>query len=48
MPVLINLLDNSNNATKAKIILLLSLIFNKVELISKYGEKVFELMMKLR
>ena len=48
MPVLINLLDNSNNVIKAKIILLLSLIFNKVELISKYGEKVFELMMKLR
>ena len=48
MPILINLLDNSNNVIKAKIILLLSLIFNKVELISKYGEKVFELMMKLR
>ena len=48
MPVLINLLDNSNNVIKAKIILLLSLIFNKVELIYKYGEKVFELMMKLR
>ena len=48
MPVLMNLLDNSNNVIKAKIILLLSLIFNKVELISKYGEKVFELMMKLR
>ena len=48
IPVLINLLDNSNNVIKAKIILLLSLIFNKVELISKYGEKVFELMMKLR
>ena len=48
MPVLINLLENSNNVIKAKIILLLSLIFNNVELISKYGEKVFELMMKLR
>ena len=48
MPVLINLLDNSNNVIKAKIILLLSLIFNKVDLISKYGENVFELMMKLR
>ena len=48
MPVLINLLDNSNNVIKAKIILLLSLIFNKVDLIYKYGEKVFELMMKLR
>ena len=47
-PTLINLLDNSNNVIKAKIILLLSLIFNKVELISKYGEKIFELMMKLR
>ena len=48
MPVLINLLDNSNNVIKAKIILLLSLIFDKVELISKYGESVFNLMMKLR
>ena len=48
MPTLINLLDNSNNVIKAKIILLLSLIFNKADLISKYGEKVFELMMKLR
>ena len=48
MPCLINLLDSSNNVIKTKIILLLSLIFNQVEIIAKYGEKVFELMMKLR
>ena len=48
IPVLINLLKNSNNIIKPKVILLLSLIFNQVELITKYGEKVFELMMKLR
>ena len=48
IPVLINLLKNSNHVIKPKVILLLSLIFNQVELISKYGEKIFELMMKLR
>jgi len=48
IPVLINLLKNSNNVIKPKVILLLSLIFNEVELITKYGEKIFELMMKLR
>ena len=48
IPTLINLLENSNNVIKSKIILLLSLIFNRVELISKFGEKIFELMMKLR
>jgi len=48
IPVLINLLKNSNNVIKPKVILLLSLTFNQVELISKYGEKIFELMMKLR
>ena len=48
LPVLINLLENSNNIIKAKIILLLSLIFNNAFLISKYGENVFNLMMKLR
>ena len=48
MPALINLLKTSNNIIKPKIILLLSLIFNQVELISKYGEKIFEIMMKLR
>ena len=48
IPVLINLLKNSNNIIKPKVILLLSLIFNQVELITKYGEKIFELMMKLR
>ena len=47
-PTLINLLDNSNNIIKAKIILLFSLVFNRAELIYKYGEKIFELMMKLR
>ena len=48
IPALINLLKNSNNIIKPKVILLLSLIFNQVELISKYGEKIFEIMMKLR
>ena len=48
MPALINLLKTSNNIIKPKVILLLSLIFNQVELISKYGEKIFEIMMKLR
>ena len=36
IPVLINLLKNSNNVIKPKVILLLSLIFNQVELITKY------------
>ena len=48
IPVLINLLKNSNNIIKPKVILLLSLIFNQVDLISKYGQKIFEQMMKLR
>ena len=48
IPTLINLLKNSNNIIKPKVILLLSLIFNQVELIIKYGQKIFELMMKLR
>ena len=48
IPVLVNLLKNSNNIIKPKVILLLSLIFSQVEIISKYGEKIFEQMMKLR
>ena len=48
IPVLINLLKNSNIVIKPKVILLLSLIFNQVDYITKYGEKIFELMMKLR
>jgi len=48
IPVLINLLKTSNMVIKPKVILLLSLIFNQVDIITKYGEKVFELMMKLR
>ena len=48
IPVLINLLKNSNNIIKPKVILLLSLIFSQVEIISNYGEKIFEQMMKLR
>ena len=47
-PVLINLLKNSNIIIKSKVILLISLTFNKVDIITKYGEKVFEIMMKLR
>jgi hypothetical protein len=45
-PVLINLLKNSNIIIKSKVILLISLTFNKVDVITKYGEKVFEIMMK--
>ena len=48
IPVLINLLKTSNIVIKPKVILLLSLIFNQVDIITKYGEKIFELMMKLR
>ena len=48
IPVLINLLKTSNNIIKPKVILLLSLVFSQVELISKYGQKIFEQMMKLR
>ena len=48
LPSLINLLESGNNVIKSKIILLLSLIFNDNEVIEKYGEKVFELMQKLR
>ena len=36
IPVLINLLKDSNNVIKPKVLLLLSLIFNQVELITKY------------
>ena len=48
IPSLINLLESGNNVIKCKIILLFSLIFNQNEVIEKYGQKVFELMQKLR
>ena len=48
IPECINLLESANSIIKTKIILLFSLIFNKDEVIIKYGEKVFELMLKLR
>ena len=48
IPECINLLESANSIIKCKIILLFSLIFNNEEVIVKYGEKVFELMLKLR
>ena len=48
IPECINLLENSNKIIKSKIILLFSLLFNDADVIIKYGEKVFELMKKLR
>ena len=48
MPSLINLLESANSVIRGKIILLLSLVFGDKHLIYKYGEKVFNIMMKLR
>ncbi len=48
IPECINLLERANSIIKGKIILLFSLIFNDADIIIKYGEKVFELMQKLR
>ena len=48
IPECINLLESGNSIIKGKIILLFSLIFNDADIIIKYGEKVFELMQKLR
>ena len=48
IPECINLLESANSIIKSKIILLFALIFNDNEIIVKYGEKVFELMLKLR
>ena len=48
IPECINLLESANSIIKSKIILLFALIFNDNEVIVKYGEKVFELMLKLR
>ena len=42
------LLESANSVIRSKIILLLSLVFGDQHLIHKYGEKVFNIMMKLR
>ena len=47
-PILINLLDNSNNVIKGKILLLISLIFNEIYLIIKYGNIIFNIVSQLR
>lgn len=48
MPSMINLLESANSVIRGKIILLLSLVFGDKHLIHKYGEKVFNIMVKLR
>ena len=48
LPTLINLLDNSNNVIKGKILLLLSLIFNEISIIIKYGNIIFNVVSQLR
>ena len=48
MLTLVNLLETANSVVRGKIILLLSLVFSDKYLISKFGEKVFNLMLKLR
>ena len=48
MPVLLSLLDNSNNVIKQKVLLLISLIFNEVIIIIKYGDNIFNIVHQLR
>ena len=48
MPTLINLLDNSNNIIKGKILLLISLLFNEINIIIKYGAIIFNIVQQLR
>ena len=48
IPTLINLIDNSNNIIKGKIILLISLIFNEINTIIKYGKIIFNILGQLR
>ena len=48
MPALLSLLDNSNNVIKQKVLLLISLIFNEVTIIIKYGDNVFNILHQLR
>ena len=48
MLTLVNLLETANSVVRGKIILLLSLVFSDKYLISKFGEKVLNLMLKLR
>ena len=47
-PTLINLLDNSNNIIKGKTLLLISLLFNEINIIIKYGESIFNIVQQLR
>ena len=48
MPSFVNLLESANSVIRGKIILILSLVFGDKYFIYKYGEKVFNIMMKLR
>ena len=48
MPTLINLLDNSNNIIKGKVLLLITLIFNEINIIIKYGTIIFNILHHLR
>ena len=47
-PTLINLLDNSNNIIKGKTLLLISLLFNEINIIIKFGESIFNIIQQLR
>ena len=48
LPTFIGLLESEGTVIRSKIILLLSLVFSDNVLISKYGEKIFIIMQKLR
>ena len=48
MPTLINILDNSNNIIKGKVLLLISLLFNEINIILKYGSIIFKFLQNLR
>ena len=47
-PTLINLLDNSNNIIKGKTLLLISLLFNEINIIIKFGQNIFNIVQQLR
>ena len=48
MTPFVGLLESANSVVRGKIVLLLSLVFGNKHLICKYGEKVFNVMTKLR
>ena len=48
MPVLIYLLDNSNNVIKGKVLLLISLIIFEMNIIIKFGNFIFDILQNLR